>query len=371
MSWKTNLNKPLTLLLLVTLAVGCKVEGESGASGGEAGASGGGGGTPVGGLAGGAAGGSLEPMRTLAEDRCEGARSKVQVLALYHDRLAAFKEDELGWEVEHYCPFLLFSEEGVIDARGIAQSPEGGFTVVYHVAEAGGGLLMYDNNGVFIRQVEPNINLANPGGIWWVEEGYVVWSASSKNLYKLDAEGNFINTYTPPMQTSARLNNLTDMVFIGRDEEDNPRLLATFSDRAPQLFAFPDSPSFNQMEVKGAWAITLVDTQIGDKVVFSGEVDGLSGGVAQYRPINSGRMTPNLDDVIIFETDDGYGNGADITPIYNNEGEHQGFFILDTSEETGPQISSFNSFGILQEKTSLEAHGAPMAIMRTRIFKDL
>jgi len=357
----------MTLALLTSLP-GCKTEeNEVSDPGGAEG-----GGVEMGGAEAGAEAGATEPMRTLAEDRCEGARSKVQVLALYGDRLEAFKEDELQWEVEHYCPFLTFHEEGVTTVKGMARSPEEGFTVVYDAGEAGGGVLMYDNNGVFIRAVEPNINLASPGGIWWVEEGYVVWSESSKNLYKLDAEGDFVNTYTPPMQTSARLSNLTDMVYIGRDEEDNPRLLATFSDRAPQLFAFPDSPSFDESEVKGAWAITLVETQIGKKVVFSGEVDGLSGGVTQYRPINSGRMTPALDDVLIFGSDDGYGNGADITPIYNAEGgDLQGFFILDTSEETGPQVSSFNSFGILQEKTSLEEHGAPMAIVRTRIFKDL
>ena len=167
------------------------------------------------------------------------------------------------------------------------------------------------------------------------------------------------------LQVSARLENLTDLLYLGRDDDMNPRLLATFSDRPPQLFAFPDSPSLDEGDINGAWGMTLINTQIGDKIAFTGEVEGSRGGVIQYRPVVSGRQAPDKEDVLIYATDTGYGNGADITTM------DDGFFILDTSSETGPQISSFNTFGIPQEQTSIEEHGAPMKLLRTRIFKDL
>ena len=167
------------------------------------------------------------------------------------------------------------------------------------------------------------------------------------------------------MQSSTSLSALTDLQYLGRDEEMNPRLLATFSDRPPRLFAFPDSPSFDEGDIQSAWAMTLVSTQIGEKIAFSGEVEGASGGVIQYRPVISGRVAPEKEKVIVYATDMGYGNGADIVSM------DDGFFILDTSEETGPSINSFNTFGIFQEPSSLEEQGAPMKLLRTRIFKDL
>lgn len=317
-------------------------------------------------------GGMPEPMRTLATDRCDNASSKIHVLAFYPDRVEAFTEDEERWELSHYCSFLLFSEDRVSTAVGLAQNSDEGFTVIYDAGERGGGLLMYDNHGVFIRKVEPNINLISPGGIWWIEGGYVVWSAQTRNLYRLDAEGNFQGSYTPPMQSSARLDDLTEMFDVGSDENGNARVLATFSNRAPQVFAFPDSPSFAEAEIKGVWATTFVNSQVGNTVVFSGEVDGSEGGLIQYRPIDSGRQVPARigRTAEISHMSDGFGNGADLVPIYNELGA-QGFFILDTSEDSGPQISSFDTLGTLQKKTSLEDYGSPKAILRTTIFKDL
>jgi hypothetical protein len=305
-------------------------------------------------------------MWTLAEDRCDQARSKVHVLALYNDRLQAFKQDEVGFKVSPYCAFLAFSEQGVTTARGVAQGAEEEFAVVYDAGEAGGALLLYDNNGEFISRSEPNINLADPGGVWWIEEHFVVWSRTTSSLYKLSATGEFIGPYSPPEQASSRLNNLTDLAYLGLDHDGKPRLLATFSDRPPRLFAFPNSPSFSENDITSAWAMTLIPTQIGDKIAFSGAVEGASGGVIQYRPVNSGRDVPEKEDVLIYPTDPGYGNGADIVPM------DDGFFILDTSEASGPGINSFNTFGIPQEPNDISGlEGVPFQLLRVRIFKDL
>ncbi len=307
-------------------------------------------------------------MWTAPEDRCPTARSKTQVLAVYEDRVEALTQDERGFKVSPLCTFIDLRELGVSTARGVAQGADEGFVFVYDAGEEGGALLFYTNNGEVVRRTPVNINIKTPAGIWAAEGGFVVLSAATGQLYKFNAEGGFVGPYTPPQQSSARWPTLTDLQDLGADAMGNTTLLATFSDRPPKMFAFPQALDFPESDVGSAWAITLVPSQIGDKIAISGAVGGARGGVQLYRPFVSGRALPIKEpaDPLIYagENPDFYGNGADITPM------DDGFFVLDTSE-SGPRVTSYNTFGIPQEESPIGGlGGTPTRLIRTRIFKD-
>ena len=315
-------------------------------------------------------------MWTEPDERCPEARSKVQVLALYADRLEALTQDERGFKVGRLCTFIDLRELGVTTARGVAQGADEGFVFVYDAGEEGGALLFYTNNGEVVRRTPVNINIKDPKGLWAVEGAFVVLSGATGQLYKFSADGSFVGPYMPPQQSSARWPTVTVLQDLGADSMGNPIVLATFSDRSPKMFAFPNALDFPEEDVGSAWAVTLVSTQIGDKIAISGEVGGARGGVQLYRPVVSGREIPlketppqsNRPGPIIYAGDnpDFYGNGADITPM------DDGFFILDTGD-AGPRVTSYNTFGIPQEESSLVElglEGTPLRLIRTRIFKD-
>jgi len=305
---------------------------------------------------------------TAPDERCPEARSKVLVLAAYADRVEALAQDERGFKVSPLCTFIDLRELGVTTARGVAQGADEGFVFVYDAGDEGGALLFYSNNGEVVRRTPVNINLKDPKGLWAVGGGFVALSGASGQLYRFDAEGGFVGPYTPPQQSSARLPTLTDLQDLGADAMGNPMVLAVFSDRPPRLFAFPAALDFPETDVGAAWAITLVPSQIGDKVAISGAVGGARGGVQLYRPVVSGRTLPVKEpiDPLIYagETPDFYGNGADLTPM------DDGFFVLDTGA-TGPRVTSYNTFGIPQEESAIGGlEGAPIRLIRTRVFKD-
>ena len=303
---------------------------------------------------------------TTPDDRCPNAQARTQVLLAYPDRVEAFKQDEIGFEVEYYCTFLALYEQGITEATGIVEAANGNFYVVQAEGDAGGSVFLYSNNGEYLKKVGPDINLKEIQGIWSIGEQLVVWSKRSSNLYALNLEGEVQGPYQPPEQASSRLQNLTDLQYLGLDMDDKPRVLATFSDRPPQLFAAPFSPNFEVSEVGPAWAITTVSTPIGDKILISGEVDGQDGGIIRYRPVVSGRNPPTSDGVMVYPTDPGYGDGLDLVHM------DDGFFLLDTGTrgDGGVSVNSFNTSGFPQVQTPIALEGTPYKIMRTLIFKD-
>lgn len=298
------------------------------------------------------------------DDRCPNARAGVQILVMYNDRVEAFAQDEVGFKVTKSCTFIAQAEQGANNATAMAIGPEGRVFITAPEGEAGGSVYVYSNNGEFEKKVGPNINLKDVSRIWRINGGFVVWISRNASLYKIDAEGEFVGVYTPPEQGSSRLQNLSDMEYIGDDEEGRPRILALFSDRAPQLFAFPNSPILEGMV--SANAVSLVETSVGKKPLMTGVIEGTTRGVGQFRHVTSGRMAPAYESTLVYETDDGYGDGKDIANF------EDGFYILDSGNdgERSPSLNSFNTSGIPQEKNSLGSDDIPLEITRTLIFGD-
>lgn len=298
------------------------------------------------------------------DDRCPNARAGVQLLVLYSDRVEAYTQDEVGFKVTKSCTFIAQAEQGADNATGMAIGADGRIFIVAPEGEAGGAVYVYSNNGEFERKVEPNINLKDISRIWRINDGFAVWVSRNASLYKLDTEGDFVGVYTPPEQGSSRLQNLNDLEYIDDDEEGRPRILALFSDRAPQLFAFPNSPILEGMGA--ANAVSVIETAVGKKLLMTGEVDGTTKGVGQFRQVTSGRMAPAYEETLVYESDPGFGDGKDIASF------EDGFFILDSGDagERSPSLNSFNTFGIPQEQSSLDSNDIPLEMTRTSIFGD-
>ena len=303
-------------------------------------------------------------MQSTIDDRCPNARAGVQILILYNDRVEAYVQDEVGFKVTKSCTFIAQAEQGADNATAMAIGPEGKVFILAPEGEAGGSVYIYSNNGEFERKVDPNINLKDVSRIWKINDGFVVWVSRNASLYKLDPAGEFVSVYTPPEQGSSRLQNLTDLEYIDDDEEGRPRILALFSDRPPQLFAFPNSPVFEGMV--SATAVSVIETSVGKKPLMTGVIEGTTRGVGQFRQVTSGRMAPAYDDTLVYETDDGFGDGKDIASF------EDGFFILDSGDngERSPSLNSFNTSGIPQEQSSLASEDTPLEMTRTLIFGD-
>lgn len=298
------------------------------------------------------------------DDRCPSARAGLQIVVLYEDRVELFKQDEVGFKVTHNCTFIAHTEQGAAEVKSMALAPDGHFYLLASEGDEGGSVYIYSNNGEFERKEGPNINLKDATRIWPLDEGFVVWIERNGSLYKLNADGSFAGTYTPPQAGSTRLTNLTDMEYIGEDREGNPWLLTLYSDRAPKLFAFPDSPEIDR--VSGARAVTTLDTPVGKKLLISGKVQGETAGVALFTQVNSGRTPPTLEEVLVLEVDPGYGDGHDIVSFSD------GFYILDRGGDgdRAPGLNSFNTFGVPQEQNPIGLEGAPLEIIYTNVFQD-
>ena len=305
----------------------------------------------------------MMPESTI-DDRCPDARAGVQMIVLYADRVEAFAQDEVGFKVSRSCTFIAHAEQGAEGATGMAVGSDGRVFIVAPEGEAGGSVYIYTNNGEFERKVGPNINLKDVSRIWAVEEGYMAWIGRNGSMYHLTAEGEFDGAYTPPQATSSRLQGLSDVEYIGQDRDGNDQLLTIFSDRAPKLYAFPDSPEFEG--VASAVAVATIETPVGKKLLVSGEVQGSTRGVGQYDQVTSGRMPPAYEGALALEVDDGYGDGADVASF------DDGFFVLDSGSdgERAPSLNSFNTFGVPQEQNPLGVDGTPLEMIRTLIFSD-
>jgi hypothetical protein len=298
------------------------------------------------------------------DDRCPSARAGLELVVLFEDRVELFKQDEVGFKVSHNCTFIAHTEQGATEVKSMALGPDGRFFLLASEGEEGGSVYIYSNNGEFERKEGPNINLKDATRIWALDEGFVVWIERNGNLYKLDREGAFESTYTPPQAGSGRLVNLTDLEYIGEDRDGNPWLLTLYSDRAPKLFAFPDSPELPQ--VSGAQAVTTLDTPVGKKLLISGKIQGETSGVALFTQVNSGRTPPTLEEILVLEVDPGYGDGHDIVSFSD------GFYILDQGGDgdRAPGLNSFNTFGIPQEQNPIGLEGTPLEMIYTNVFRD-
>jgi len=298
------------------------------------------------------------------DDRCPSARAGLQFAVLFEDRIEIFKQDEVGFKVDHTCTLIAHTEQGATSVQSMALGPDGRFFLLSSEGDEGGSIYVYSNNGEFERKEGPNINLKDATRIWALNDGFVVWIERNGNLYKLDSNGVFESTYTPPQAGSGRLTNLTDMEYIGEDREGNPWLLTLYSDRAPKLFAFPNSPEITR--VNGAKSVATLDTPTGKKLLISGKVQGETSGVALFSQVNSGRMPPSLEEVLVLEIDPGYGDGHDIASFSD------GFYILDQGGDgdRAPALNSFNTFGIPQEQNPLGVEGTPLEMVYTNIFRD-
>ena len=304
------------------------------------------------------------PPPSTIDERCPNVQASTQLLVLYPDRVDLFERDSTKLQVTKRCTFMALAERDGVNARGLSQSPTGNFLVIDDVGEQGAQILIYSNNGEYSHTVEPNINLAQPGGIWRIGDRFVVWSAATSNLYELDQDGTFIGPYLPPQQMSSRMSNVVELLDIGPDQEDRPRVLAIFTDRPPQLFAFPASPSIASEEVSGVIGADLIPTPVGNKLILSATLEGSVKGVVRYRQLNSGRSAPELEDTLVIESDEGFGNGADILSM------EEGFYLLDTSNNAqGAILSSFSEMGVLQEQSVL-GNEIPRGLYLESIFKD-
>jgi hypothetical protein len=305
-------------------------------------------------------------MGSSIDDRCPNAQAQNRLLVLYADRVDIFKRDELGFLTTYDCTFLALSEQGVTEASGLAYDESGNFYVVQAEGDAGGSIYVYSNNGEYIKKIGPDINLKEVKGIWPMVGEFVVWSARNANLYKFNPSDESVSPYNLPQQVGSRILNLTDLQYLGVDSENSePMVLATFSDRPPQLFAFPFSPSFEADEMGPAHAITTVDTPIGIKFLISGQIEGGDDGIMRYRPVSLGRVPPTQDGVLVYATDPGYGDGKDMAIV----GEI--LFVLDSGSQSGtPSLNSFNAEGFPQEQNPLNRPGTPLALYQVSIFQD-
>ena len=296
------------------------------------------------------------------DERCPNARAGVQFLVLFPDRIEAYAQDEVGFKVSRTCTFIAHAEQGAEGATGMAIGPDGKVLIVAPEGDAGGSVYIYSNDGEFERKVGPNINLKDVSRIWAVEEGYMAWIERNGSMYHLTSAGEFDGPYTPPEGSSSRLQGLSDVEYIGQDRDGNHQLLTLYSDRAPQLHAFPESPIFEG--VASAVAVATIETPVGKKLLVSGEVQGSTRGVGQYDQVTSGRMPPAYEGHLALEIDPGYGDGADIASF------EDGFYVLDSGAngDRPPSLNSFNTFGILQEQNPLNTEGTPLEMMRTIIF---
>ena len=303
----------------------------------------------------------MTPISTI-DDRCPTARAGIQLLVLFPDRVEAYKQDEVGFKVSRSCTFIAHAEQGASNAVGMAIGSDGKVLIVAPEGEEGGSVYIYTNDGEFERKVGPNINLKDVSRIWAVEDGYMAWIQRNGSMYHLTSEGEFDGSYTPPQATSSRLQALSDVEYIGEDRDGNPQLLTLFSDRAPKLYAFPNSPEFEG--VTAATAVATIETAVGKKLLVSGEVQGSTRGVGRYDQVTSGRMPPAYEETIVLEVDPGYGDGADIASF------EDGFYILDSGSngERSPSLNSFNTNGIPQEQNLLSVEGIPLEMIRTLIF---
>lgn len=298
------------------------------------------------------------------DDRCPTARSGELFVVLFADRVELFQPQENQFKVRHFCTLISHTEQGAETVQAMAVSPDGRFFLLSSEGDAGGSIYIYSNNGEFERKEGPNVNLKDAQRIWALDEGFVVWVERNGSLYKLDADGSFAGTYMPPQSNSGRLVGVTDMEYIGEDAEGNPWLLSLFADRAPKLFAFPDSPELSG--VNGAKAVATLDTPVGKKLLISGRVEGDRYGVALFRQVNSGRTPPDLEEVLVLDIDDGYGDGSDIVSFAD------GFFVLDRGGdgERAPALNSFNTFGTPQEQNPLGVEGTPIGVFYMNVFSD-
>ena len=303
-------------------------------------------------------------MTTTIDNRCPNARTGINFVVWFSDRVELFTQDEIGFSVSHLCTFMTPLERGASEITSVALGADNNFAILVPEGEAGGSIYIYSNNGEYLSKEGPNINLKDATRIWPVKDKFIVWVERNGSLYEVNGDGSFIGPYTPPQAGSTRLTNLTDMEYIGADSDGNDRLLTLYSDRSPKLFAFPDSPELEG--VSGANAVAVIDTAVGKKLLISGEVQGDTKGVVMFGVVNSGRRAPEKEEVVALEVDPGYGNGYDITSF---EG---GFYILDQGESGGRAsgLNSFSTSGIPQEQSPLGVEGTPLGVIFTQVFSD-
>ena len=304
-------------------------------------------------------------MGSSVDDRCPDARAGEHVLVLYPDRVEAYRRDMRGFKVNYVCEILALREQGVTAAVMMAEGANGEIYVA-QPEEGGGAVYRYTLSGEFLGKGDVNINLTDLAGLWRGEgDGLIAWSRSNENFYQLDAEGNFQGRWTPPHAADSRVSGVVDLLVLEPDEEGRPRAMMAFEDRPPQIFAFPNSPSFPEGELATARAFSPVETEIGDKYLISGAVDGLPHGVAIYQPVISGRTPPMRQTVSVISGDPGLGDGADLFPVA------QGFFVLNSgSTGDAPQLSSFNTMGIPQEQSTLHTADTPINVILTTAFPN-
>ena len=205
----------------------------------------------------------LEPdMGSSVDDRCPDARAGEHILVLYADRVEAYRRDTRGFKANYVCEIIALREQGVEAAVRMVLGSNQDIYVAQE-EEGGGAVYRYNRSGEFVSKGEVNINLTGIAGIWRGEGSELIaWSAGSENFYRIDEDGGFVGRWTPPNAADSRVSAVIDLQMIDPDMDGNPRALMAFSDRPPQVFAFPNNPSFPEDEIASARAITPVETEI-------------------------------------------------------------------------------------------------------------
>ncbi len=337
---------------------GCITCVDAGA-GGEGGGAGGMGG--AGGEAGaGGAGGSLLGMESSVDERCPDAQTGDFLLVVYPDRVDAYRQFEFS--ATYFCKFLALDENGLTNVTGMARSRDNSTFYVVQPEEGKGSVYAFDANGSFSRLATTNVNLDGVAGIWNdFGDKFIVWSATSQNLYELGDDASYRLPFSPEIWSGSRVPGITDILFL-----DDEAMLATFSDRSPKLFKRPFAPDWPADEIGPANAVTGVATEEGTKLLMTAQIGGIGNayGVVLYDPAISGRVPPEQERVMVSAGSGEIIDGIDIMVM------DSGFMVMDSDLAGTAKLTSFNQEGVMQQVIPLEGGGNPIMMMSTRIFPD-
>lgn len=345
--------------------------GAAGGAGGDAGGAGGGAGGAGGGTGGGAGGDGPRPMEPPVDERCPQARSGDYFLVAYPDRVDAYRltlspgsdDTPAGYSTAYECQFLALGANGITDAISMAYHEPTDQFFVLQTEDDRGAIYAFSSNGEFVGQTDVNVNLAGAGGLWPDGgDGFVAWSRRNSNFYSLNSEGRFAGTWTPPDWPSARLQNVTDVAFLNRDQ-----VVISFSDQKPRLFQ--DLRAEFENEIVGpANAVTAVQTRDGVKILMTSQLggEGNAYGVLLTGAANSRRTAPDVEAVLVEAGE--IVDGIDLITL------DEGIAVLDSALQGAPSVTFFLSTGTPAGMVSLQPEGrgkdTPIGIDFRRVFPD-
>lgn len=299
----------------------------------------------------------MGPHIPTIDERCPEAQAGTYLLVLYPDRVEAWRQRTFN--ATYLCDFLDLKSNGITNATAIVRGRTGDKHFYVTVPEADGGAVhAFDEGGAYVGKVMNNINLQGVSGIWpTTGEDYVAYSATSQNLYRLNADFQFRGPASLPQLAGAQVAGLVDLAYYEDDA-----IIALYGDRPPQLYKDPFAPSWPATELGAGGAVALIDAEEGIKVLMAGPLgNGNRAGVTLYKPIFSGRNPPEREQVLVTAGEMEDPNGLVIIDT--------GFFVLDRGAGAGAgHIHGFNGIGVRQSDIELQGDDKPLRLLRESIF---